>query len=87
MHSCKNELLPNHFDNYFIPICSITFHSTKLSTSNNLFLLRVNSSSGKCSLIFVDPKVSSLISDFIKYSDTFAFKRQFEKHLFHEKDE
>jgi len=47
-HLCK--LLPNHFDDDFIPLSSIHYHSTRLATSNNLFLPRVNSSSGKCSL-------------------------------------
>ena len=56
MHSYYNKLLPNLFDDYFIPICSIHSHSTILSTSNSLFLPRVNSSSGKCSLTFVGPK-------------------------------
>jgi len=56
MHS-YNKLLPNHFDEYFIPISSIHSHSTRIATSNNLFLPRVNSSSGKCSLTFVGPKV------------------------------
>ena len=50
MHSYYNKLLPNHFDEYFIPLSSIHYHSTKLVTSKNLFLPRVNSSSGKCSL-------------------------------------
>jgi len=50
MHSYHSKLLPNHFDEYFIPINSIHSHSTRLATSNNLFLPRVNSSSGKCSL-------------------------------------
>jgi len=61
MHSYYNKLLPNHFDEYFIPISSIHSHSTKLANSNNLFLPRVNSSSGKCSFTFVGPKVWSSI--------------------------
>ena len=32
MHSYHNKLLPNHFDEYFIPISSIHYHSTGLST-------------------------------------------------------
>ena len=67
-----NKLLPNHFDDYFIPINSIHSHSTRLSTSNNLFLPWVNSSSGKCSLTFVDPKVWSSIPDDIKPLTTLA---------------
>jgi len=31
MHSYHNKLLPNHFDEYFIPISSIHSHSTRLS--------------------------------------------------------
>ena len=50
MHSCRNKLLSNRFDEYFLPISSIHFHSTRLATSNNLFLPGVNSSSVKCSL-------------------------------------
>ena len=50
MYSYHNKLLPNHFDVYFIPLSSIHYHSTRLATSNNLFLPRVNSLSGKCSL-------------------------------------
>ena len=38
MHSYHNKLLPNHFDEYFIPLSSIHYHSTRLGTSNNLFL-------------------------------------------------
>ena len=44
MQSYHNKLLPKHFDEYFIPISSIHSHSTRLATSNNLFLPRVNSS-------------------------------------------
>jgi len=47
MHSYHNNLLPNHFDDYFVPISSIHSHSTRLSTSNNLFLPRV---AQKCDL-------------------------------------
>jgi len=50
MHSHYNKLLPNHFDDYFIAISSVLSHSTRLSTSSNLFLPRVNSSLGKCFL-------------------------------------
>ena len=56
MHSYHNKLLPNHFDEYFIPLSSIHYHSTRLATSKNLFLPRVNSSSGKSSLKFIGPK-------------------------------
>ena len=66
MHSCYNRLLPNHFDDSFIPISSIHSHSTRLATFNNLFLPRVNSSSGKCSLTFVGPKVWSSMPNDIK---------------------
>ena len=41
MRSYLNKLLPNHFDEYFIPISSIHSHSTSLATSNNQFLPRV----------------------------------------------
>jgi len=57
MHSYHNKLLPDHFDEYFVPLSSIHYHSTRLATSKNLFLPRVNSSSGKCSLKFIGPKV------------------------------
>jgi len=86
MHSYHNKMLPNHFDEYFIPISSIHSHSTRLATSNNLFLPRVNSSSGKCSLTFVGPKVWSSIPNDIKSSTTFTFKWKLKKHLLHEKD-
>ena len=66
MHSYHNKLLPNHFDEYFIPISSIHSHSTRLATSNNLILPRGNSSSAKCSLTFVAPKVWSSIPNDIK---------------------
>ena len=84
MHSYHNKLLPNHFDEYFIPLSSI--HSTRLATSRNLFLPRVNSSSGKCSLKFIGPKVWSSIPDDIKLSTTFTFKWKLKKHLLHEKN-
>ena len=51
MHSYHNKLLPNHFGDYFIPISSIHSYSTRRATSNNLFLPRVNSSSGKYSYL------------------------------------
>ena len=74
MHSYHNKLLPNHFDEYFIPLSSIHYHSTRLETSKNLFLPRVNSSSGKCSLKFIGPKVWSSIPNDIKFATTFTFK-------------
>jgi len=86
MHSYHNQLLPNHFDEYFIPFSSIHSHSTRLATSNNLFLSRVNSSSGKCSLAFVGPKVWSSIPNHIKSSTTFTFRWKLKKHLRHDKD-
>jgi len=74
MHSYHNKLLPNHFHEYFIPISSIHSHSTRLAASNNLFLPRVNSSSGKCSLTFIGRKVWCSIPNDIKSSTTFTFK-------------
>jgi len=32
MHSYHNKLLPNHFDEYFITLSSIHYHSTRLAT-------------------------------------------------------
>jgi len=72
-------------DEYFIPLSSLHCQSTRLATSNNLFLTRVNSSSGKCSPTFVGPKVSSSIPNDIKFSTTFTFKWKLKKHLLHEK--
>jgi len=86
MHSYHNKLLPNHFDEYFVPLSSIHYHSTKLATSKNLFLPRVNSSSGKFSLKFIGPKVWSSIPDDIKLSTTFTFKWKLKKHPLHEKN-
>jgi len=86
MHSYHNKLLPNHFDEYFIPLSSIHYHSTRLATSKNLFLPKVNSSSGKCSLKFIGPNVWSSIPDDIKFSTTFTFKWKLKKHLLHEKN-
>ena len=86
MHSYHNKLLPNHFDEYFIPLSSIHYHSTRPATSKNLFLPRVNSSSGKFSLKFIGPKMWSSIPDDIKLSTTFTFKWKLKKHLVHEKN-
>jgi len=86
MHSYHDKLLPNHFDEYFIPLSSIHYHSTRLATSRNLFLPTVNSSSGKCSLKFIGPKVWSSIPDDIKYLTTSTFKWKLKKHLLHEKN-
>jgi len=86
VHSYHNKLLPNHFDEYFIPLSSIHYHSTRLATSKNLLLPRVDSSSGKCSLTFIGPKVWSSIPDDIKLSTTFTFKWKLKKHLLHEKN-
>jgi len=41
MHSYYNKLLPNHFDDYFIPISSVHSYTTRISTSNNLFYLEL----------------------------------------------
>ena len=79
-------MLPNHFDEYFVPLSSIHYHSTRLATSKNLFLPRVNSSSGKCSLKFIGPKVWSSIPDDIKFSTTFTFQWKLKKHLLHGKN-
>ena len=57
MHTYHNKLLPRHFDEYFIPLSSTHYHSTRLAAPKNLFLPRVNSSSGKCSFKFIGPKV------------------------------
>jgi len=78
MHSYHNKLLPNHFDEYYIPLSSIHYHSTRLATSKHLFLPRVNSSSGKFSLKFIGPKVHSSIPDDIKWN--------LKKHHLHEKN-
>ena len=86
MYSYYNKLLPNYFDEYFIPISSFHSHSTRPATSNNLYLPRVNSSSGKCSLTFVGPKVWSSIPKDSNSSTTFIFKWKLKKHLLHEKD-
>ena len=86
MDSYHNKLLPNHFDEYFIPLSSIHYHLTRLATSRNLFLLTVNSSSGKCSLKFIGPKAWSSIPDNTKFSTTFTFKWKLKKHLLHEKN-
>jgi len=64
MHSYYNRQLPNHFDDYFIPLSSIHSYPTRLSTSNNMLLLRANSSSGKCFHRFVGPEVWSAIPDY-----------------------
>jgi len=85
MHSYHNKLLPNRFDEHFVPLSSIHYHSTRLATSKNLFLPRVNSFSGKCSLKLTGPKVWSSISDDIKFSTTFALKWKLKKQLLHEK--
>jgi len=86
MHIYHNKLLPNHFDEYFIPLSSIHYHSTRLAASKNLFLPGVNSSSGKCSLKFIGPKVWSSIPDDIKLSTTLSFEWKLKKHLLHEKN-
>jgi len=86
MHSYHNKLLPNHFDEYFIPLSSNHYHSTRLATSKNRFLPRVNSSSGKCSLKFIGLKVWSSIPGDIKLSTTFTFKWKLKKHFLHEKN-
>ena len=85
MHSYYNKLLPYHCDNYFIPVSSIHY-PTRLTTSNNMFSPRVNSSSGKCALTFAGPTVWSSIPDCIKSSITFTFNWKLKKHLLHEKD-
>jgi len=41
MHSYHNKPLPNHFDEYFIPLSSIHYHSTRLATSKTCFYLEL----------------------------------------------
>ena len=86
--TCRNTLLfhSTQLNSYFIPLSSIHYHSTRLATSKNLFLPRVHSSSGKCSLKFIGTKVWSSIPDDIEFSTTFNFKRKLKKHLLHEKN-
>jgi len=86
MHSYHNKLPPNYFDKHFIPLSSIHYHSTRLATSKNVFLHRVNSSSGKRSLKFIGPKVWSALPNDIKLSTTFTFKWKLKKNLRHEKN-
>ena len=86
MHSYHNKLLPNHFDEYFIPLSSIHYHSTRLAISENLFFPGVNSSSRKCSLKFIGPKVWSAIPDDVKFWTTSTFQWKLKKHLLHEKN-
>ena len=86
MHSYYSKLLLNHFDEYFVALSSIHYHSTRLATSKNLCVPRVNSSSGKCSIKFIGPKVWCSIPDDIKFSTTFMFKWKLKKHLLHEKN-
>ena len=82
----QSNTFPNHSDDYFIPISWIHTYSTTLTIPNNMLLPSVNSSSGKCSLTFVGPKVWSSIPDYIKSSTTFTFKWKLKKHLLHEKE-
>jgi len=85
MHSYKNKMLPNKFDDYFAPVSSIHSYPTRQSTSNNLSLPEVNSSYGKCSLVFVGPKVWLSVPVCVKPSVTFTFKWKFAKHLYMKK--
>jgi len=86
LHFYHNKLLPNHFwwIFYSTQLNSLSLH--KPTTSRNMFLPRVHSSSGKCSLKFIGPKVWSSIPDDIKFSTTFTFKWKLKKHLLHEKN-
>ena len=63
-----------------IPINSIHSHTTRLATSNNLLLPRVNSSPTKCSLTFVGSIVWSSIPNNIKSSTMLTFKWKLKKH-------
>jgi len=58
----------------------------KLSWKPHVQKVKTNSSSGKCSLIFIGPKIWSSIPDDIKFSTTFTFKWKPKKHLLHEKN-
>jgi len=41
MHSYHNKLFPNHFDEHFVPLSSIHYHSTRPATSKNCFYLEL----------------------------------------------
>ena len=83
MHSYHNKLLPNHLW-VFYSISSIHSHSTRLTTSNNLFLPRINSSSGQCSLYLFWPKCGFQYQA-ISLQPRLPFKWKLKKHLLHEK--
>jgi len=70
MRSYWNKQLPNHFVGYFIPVSWIHPHVTRLSTSNIMFLPRLNSFPGKCALAFVGPKIWSTTPHYIKSYNT-----------------
>ena len=56
MHCNYNKFLPNHFDEYFIPISSTCSHSKNIHFGQH-GIARVNSSLGKCSFTFVGQSV------------------------------
>jgi len=82
MHSYYKKLLPNHFDEYLIPISTIHFYLTRLYTSNNLFLPRVENV--PCHLLV--QMCGLAIPDCIKSSATFTFRWKLKKHFLHVKD-
>jgi len=61
MHSYENNQLPSHFNQYFKSMQTVHKYPTRLTTSINSFLPRVNSSQRQCSLKFIGPKVWSEI--------------------------
>jgi len=83
MHSYHNKLLPNHFDEYFIPLSSYHYHSTRLATSRNLFLPRVLPQENVLLNLLAQSMVFNTRD--IKFSATFTFKWKLKKHLLHAK--
>jgi len=74
MHSYKNNLAPSHFNQYFKSIQTVDNYPIRFATSKNIFLPRVDSPQGQCSLKFIGPKLWSEIPDHIKFQSRFDFK-------------
>ena len=79
-HSCENNQLPSHFNQYFKSVQTVHKYSTRLRTSK-YSLPRVNTSQEQCYLKFIGPKIWSETPDHIKFRCHFDFKHLYKNYL------
>ena len=57
MHCLHNGKLPQTFDDYVVPVCSVYTHFTRKATHGKYFLHSISSEHGKRSIRYHGPKI------------------------------